>query len=44
MGNIPLDGNTLPVTVDGGNITVDTITGNVTVLQGTEINARVLAV
>ena len=32
MGNIPLSGNTLPIS---GNVNVDTISGNVTVVQGT---------
>jgi hypothetical protein len=33
MGNIDLSGNTMPVS---GNVTVDTITGNVNVTQGTD--------
>ena len=36
FGNVDISGNTLPVTVDGGNITVDAITGNVNVTQGTD--------
>ncbi len=36
FGNVDISGNTLPVTVEGGNITVDTITGNVNVTQGTD--------
>jgi len=33
LGNVDISGNTMPVS---GTITVDTITGNVTVLQGTD--------
>jgi hypothetical protein len=36
FGNVDISGNTLPVTVEGGIITVDTITGNVNVTQGTD--------
>lgn len=36
LGNVDITGNSLPVTVEGGNITVDTVTGNVNVTQGTD--------